>query len=827
MTSADPCPDPPPTPASVRPAVYGRNYSYFSHRIFVAFMPEDLHKYLHDRLELAPPNPAQAITPGQDSDAIDIHLVRWVLLHRSQLNALALNRELEAWRGAGDVFAMPPDGRLRTERAYCMDITLQFAVELELATALESDLMKNRPRLLLPLLDAAYFVSRRRGGQDRRENLAPDSQVVDIDLSEAGQEAFRAYLVQRMNLDEDKGDERAKAPGAPPGPGPSTGTARGPLTEQEVNWLHGVALAVARTLSSSASLADLTDRWHKVHDARWKARDLPLPDKSFFDALLIGSQSPLEAVSVTDAEVRRTGASPMIDSLRFRWRFDQFGPPPWAQSLMELAQQSAPTCAFIAGIDETLRLVMLGKDRTGAAKAAGDLDPLSVLSERYRVIPTTPAWPSVSEALHRMRLAGTGQGNTDVLIRDGRLVRQYAETLIRSATSEAASYMLLAGSALAGLLAGVRRPAPTFPDEQPSIADWRIALDVLHDGLRLDKSDAATAAERLAALYRDLALVMPALPPLLEAVVNEPDPETLDWRSATALRATWLLADTLADAVHAVYVNAYAFAASRAEGGPLDDALVAQAYPHLLERLRRLCTGQDGSLPAHAYELVCHVLGIGPARLLPLRLADAGARRWTEVLRQTLRGRQTKLRDDSPLSMALAAHALERLGAGALRDDVRQVILDFLTPASEANGALQDYARQHGLWSQEGTSGLIAVVVGGGRDAIADQWPLPPTGGFLLAGTEANLQRLVTAGLGGALKLAVEPVRIVFEPWTSRAAEVDQLETWSRQLPNQNALVRIWMYRAGGVVIRTPSLVDPQSADDLWSAGGSGILPVA
>lgn len=52
-------------------------------------------------------------------------------------------------------------------------------------------------------------------------------------------------------------------------------------------------------------------------------------------------------------------------------------------------------------------------------------------------------------------------------------------------------------------------------------------------------------------------------------------------------------------------------------------------------------------------------------------------------------------------------------------------------------------------------------------------------------------------------------------------------ESWSRQLPNQGAFIRIWLYRSGDVVARTPNLVDPQSADELWSAGGSGIQPVS
>jgi hypothetical protein len=816
-------PEAPEMPASVRPAVYGRNYSYFSHRIFVAFMPEDLHKYLHDRLSLVTVPAATTPQGGSahiDSDAIDAQLVRWVLLHRSQLNALALNREIEAWRGNGDLLLLPSGGGLRSDPAYRLDITLQFAVELALAAELDSDLLKNRPRLLLALLDAAYFVSRRRAEQDRLQDAASDDHEADIDLSESGRAAFEAYLVQRMNLEEDKGPLPAPARRGATPPSPAellAGAMRGPLSVKEVNWLHGVAIGVARTLSSNAGPSDLKERWQKGLAARWSARDLPAPDSSLFEALLTGPDSPLVALSAAGDDTSPGAAPRAIESFRYRWRCSQFDGAPWAQSLIGIARHGEAACTFIEHVDVMLRHALVGPDAAGRSALDPEAQGLRLLSDRYRVLPTTPAWAAVSDAISRMRLARKGVGNTGVLIRDGQLLYQYADMLRTGEAADAVSFMLLAGAALAGFQAGSRQLSPpTVARSRPQPADWTVALSALHDGLRLDGIDVVTAAARLRETYVDLVGIYPSLPaPFRPRAPGMPPPDGVAW-THDGLLAAWPTLEELDAAVVNAFEGARAF--SRL---PPEDGLVARGWPHLQSRLLALAYGQDGVLPAHASELVCTLQGMGPWRLLPLRLAGAGARMWTEVLLDTL---QERRRDNdsggaSSWSAGLVAHALERLGARALRADSQQDVLHGLTLSEQARREISEYVSQHTLWSGDGLSRKLALVLGPWQESMAEEWPLPPNGGLILAATEANLQRLLAAGLEEVIRLAPEPLRVAFEPWTTRPGELDQLEAWVKGLPKQQVFIRLWLYREGRVGLKSPQLVDPDSPDELWNWG--------
>lgn len=809
--------DIPGRPARVRPAVYGRNYSYFSHRVFVAFMPEDLHKYLQDRLSLVGTGGTSLPAGGAthlDSEAIDMQLVRWVLLHRSQLNALALNREVEAWRGPNDVLLLPQQGRLRSDQAYRLDITLQFAIELELASALESDLLENRPRLMVALLDAAYFVSRQRSEQDRLLGDAADEHDADIDLSETGRAAFEAYLVQRMNLDEDKSDEAIEQArvGAPA----HVDAARGPLSVKEVNWLHGVAIGVARTLSSAAGAAELQSRWMKVLAARWAARGLSVPDSSLFEALLSGAESPLVALPALGVDVPAGAQPDASESYRYQWRASQFSGAPWAQSLIGIAHQSAPVCDFIEQVDALLRHAMEGPEPVARAGAETDSQPLRLLSDRYRVLPTTPAWASVSEAISRMRLARKGLGNTAVLFRDGQLLAQYADMLKSSDAADAVALMLQGGAMLAGMQAGVRQPAPS-QGARPQPADWTVALTALLDGLRLDSIDVGSAALRLREMVGQLVTLGPAMaaafPPRPPALPGASDGA---WTSEMYLHA-WPSVAQLDEAVVQGFEDGRQLGQARS-GEPW---FVGLAWVGLEQRLMWLTQDQDGMQPASASELACVMLGVGPAPALPLRLSDAGARLWTDILLNAVVGSRARGERAfaKPVPLVLAAYALERLGARALRHEAQQSLLRGLALAEQARDEIRAYADQRGLWDGEGLSARIAVVLGPWQESMAEEWPLPPSGGLILAATEANLHLLREAGLPEVMQEMTEPLRVAFEPWTSRPGELAPLEAWVRQLPMSRSVIRLWLYREGRIGPESPQLVDPDSADELWNWG--------
>ena len=829
MSPAGESPDTPDVPPNVRPAVYGRNYSYFSHRIFVAFMPEDLHKYLHERLGLVDASGAPVADSTQDpvahSDAIDLDIVRWVLLHRSQLNALALNRELESWRGPDDLLLLPTDNGIRSDDAYRLDITLQIAVEMALADALGNGMLKNRPRLQLALLDAAYFISRQRAEQDRTRDVASDDQDIDIDLSESGRDAFEAYLVQRMNLDEDK-VATAAGPGQPSRPDALTFAGRGPLSVMEVDWLHNVAIGVARTLSAeSTTSADLQLRWNKAFAARWQARGLPLPDSTPFEAMLTGAYAPLIALPVSGAGVPQGAAPQAIESFRYRWRVSQFAGKPWAQSLLGIADNSEPVCQFIERVDALLRRAMFGPEVAAQPAAGPDQQPLRLLSDRYRVLPTTPAWAAVSEAITRMRQARKGVGNTAALARDARLLQQYADMLRTGETADAVGMMLIGGAALAGLQAGLRQPslARTGRTARPHSADWTVAFSALHDGLQLSGIDVETAANRLVQMYTDLTTQMPQLPGRygVRAAPSQP-PGGIAW-NVDELISAWPLPDELDNVV----VGAFEAAWSIGQGRHIAPWMVDLAWVHLAERLHRLPFDRDGTWPANASELACAMLDVGPGPVLPLRLENAGARIWTDFLVNTLMER--KANGDGPYPymtpVTMVAHALERLGIRSLRKESQQAILRELSPSEAARDEIQAYVDAHPLWSGVGLSREVALVLGPALESMAEGWPMPPTGGLVLAVADINRHRLEAVGLDGLTRTGYMQIRIAFEPWVARQSETEQLEAWVRTLPQQQDFIRLWLYRSERVGTREPHLVDPESADELWNWGPSSDEP--
>jgi hypothetical protein len=234
-------------------------------------------------------------------------------------------------------------------------------------------------------------------------------------------------------------------------------------------------------------------------------------------------------------------------------------------------------------------------------------------------------------------------------------------------------------------------------------------------------------------------------------------------------------------------------------------------------RLLSLSRGQVDTQPATLAELVCALHGAGPGKWLPLRPEAAGYRSWTRVLLQTLRHKDR-------MPPALVAHALERLGVQPLAPEAQHALLKQLLrePAQvQAYIEVQAYIDQHALWSGSlaHTTNPVALVAGLPGRSLCDDWPLPPKAGLVLAITEAELDDLLKSGFGAWIATLQEPLRIGFESWTAGS---DTSAPWLRRLKGwagRQEPVALWLYAAGQAGARTPQLVDPASADDLWAIG--------
>jgi hypothetical protein len=754
----------------VRKSAHGRNFSYFSHRVFVSFQPVDLHAYLAGLLELVADTaaPGSALNP---LDQINAELIRWVLLHRSQLNVLSLNRLLEALRGPDDLLQLPTGGALTSDEGYRIDMTLQFAIELELGNPRFAAWTDKRPRLQQAMIDAAYYISRQWLEQDRA-SLDPEenaeSRSPTLDLSKDGREAFRAYLLHRMNLHEDDlptdddelQQQRAQRDAMA-------------LTAQELDTLYSVAVGVARTVAFATDKQELKRRWDECIKQN-RPGAMSVPTQALYDALWLGpSRSLLEP----------TG--PGKDWLVFRWRYLPSGESAPPATLEDLVDDAEPALQLLEQTEARLREALGEKS---LQDSSGE-HLFSLLADHHRVLPTTPAWTRVAGARADIGQARAGVGNPIALRRDVVVLHEYAEMISSSAAGRVVRGALVLASFLREL-----SPVPDSLD---------VALRALSDGLRLADCPLAEAGQRVIGLWSALHVVKLPGADLLPAAPSDDS----GWIGASALKGEL-------DAAQASGRRLVEQAAALA-------SLVGRAWSDTRERLRLMAKG--GSIAsASAAEIVCAVRGLGPGRILELALVPTTPHRWTQALMAAWRGwdeqsREASLQTELPRAPSwLAAYALERLGVRSVGPDVQAAFIEGFE--GEASHSLRDEVAQAGLWRGHGRYARLAIVACPATGSLTDGWTDPPSGGLLMVATVAETRSLVDTKLRRLLKSLQEPLLLAWEPLTAIEQEEAALRDQLRNEVAAKGFTEVWLYWGTAIGQRRPQVIDPQAADDLWLA---------
>ena len=471
-----------------RKAAHGRNFSYFSHRVFVSFQPADLHHYLKEMLT---PVANQAAT--EQDKTID-QLTPWVLLHRAKLNALALNREIESLRGPNDVL------QLKDTRVFLIHLTMQFAVELELANPDVADWLSTRRLGLQQLaLDAAYYVSREWEEQERSDRRS-------IDLGTTGRPAFRAYLLHRMNLHEDEApaDDSVQVTARRKQLKEQEQLDQQALSEQEVNFLYKIAQGVASTLAFSENGKALEDRWKNYDPAAHDGNPRLLPP-SLSGALLV---QPETHVLVLKPNSKK-------EEPEYLWRYLPSGKSSTATSLQQIVGDAQGADGPLARINRIVGV--LGP--LLAAAPTSQKDPghpewllLATLSEGNHILPSSLSASGAIAARDAIELAASRLfGDERALHADLQRLRGHAATLDSQETFAAVWQLLVSNACLGG-----RRGAQT-PHEAV-----RESMPLLSAGLRLDACQLSEARQRLDTFLQQMQdQPEHAATPLRRAVVTE------------------------------------------------------------------------------------------------------------------------------------------------------------------------------------------------------------------------------------------------------------------------------------------------------------------
>ena len=599
---------------------YPVEYTYYTHRLFVVFSPEDFERYLRKRVpapavEPTPePAPNQS-TPVQGLEVTASAMLRWALRHRAQLHAVDLQREIAAVRD--------DDGKVRTKpevitsaRRNRIDLTFQVGIELTLAQDEVEQVLQDRPEFRRLVHDAIYYLSRRwiEGAEE-------------IDLTDAGYNAFRTYLEERTGRDEER----------PNGSKPEG--ARESVNIKDADFLFEQVGNLADFISDRPSFDPTTVRdWRIDRIDEWnharRSRDLPDVDADLIDVLLVG-----ESGSLLIADPTRKGVYRFRHRVAGRGRQASAAPPAvkpptateeppkrtapndeaaapekpspeivWPERSRASEESAAPSVAasqwlqqakFIEDFAEALRRAtqLDVPEQRGRKPSSPGAITLDSLATTYRIIAPSPTASIALKAIANLR-DGTARGLRASNEEDVFQVGQFHAILLRNGEQIARAIML-------GALVGrAQRQTELTTDQRIGTG-----LAVISRGLRFaDKreTEVATSLENLTAIATG------AHGDMFERAI---DSISTSWPNLTVYETT----------LSAVVKGASELTV-RAE-----PALAHAAWNSTRQRLADWLVTRESSDP-NLDELLASTAGVGPSRFLEFDFAQMTLQQWTKAL---------------------------------------------------------------------------------------------------------------------------------------------------------------------------------------------------
>ena len=776
---------------------HGRASSYFTHSLLVTFRPADIDAYLDRLLQVDRPPAApmpdvapgstgapdvgfQASMPGVDVEVIDLEVLKWVLRHRSRLHALGLAREIAALRGESGALHIAP-GAVRTEYTSRIDVTFQVAVEFQLAQAHVQAWLRQRPGMTQTLLDALYYPTREwlNGGA----MLAPH----------AVRAHFYETLILRMNLDE------ATSAGA-------AVSMAGALSDDDKSFLWTMMEDVLRFLCDATDVTDVASRWGKLPAREWSPR--AEPGLAVRQAMLLGDVSLVvrEPTPAGDNYVWRyfpTGESrvPAVVAVHPSAGLPAGAvrdpaavataapaaapgaPPGIPQFAAALAAAGTPRAVLDPDIIATMEHILAIERnlwplfRQHGESQTADGRVFQLLGDRLRVLPTTPAWTRVQAAILNVNQVLNGGGSRATLMDDGRSLMGFLTMIDGSARALIRALVVACFCARAG-------GHPARDDAMLS------ALDALSMGLgfaALDTEGMVWAMERM------------------ETSAREYGAEALGALGEAAARRDLTDPALLADLAKADELG------MRMQTGLDWNVVAVNAWTSVRERLTRFVVTEE-SPAASLHEVLCAVRGAGPQRVLALDLKAMTLQQWTSAFLAAAGKPQTVPSADGPPPLWLVGFSLNRLGAACI-DGAR--LADLLTWALGPGASAIDATTTHDmiLARKRGGDGFelsnrLALCITTGPEAPMGAWTARPRQGMALV-FDPSLLRDVMGPVVQALRLPLllaaaqgPGVRIAPDPLTQLIAG----RPGDRQ---------VWVYRQRFGQMLEPSVIGPQSADEI------------
>jgi hypothetical protein len=414
-------------------APYPIEYTYFTNQLFIIFRHKDLHDYLDKVLEVPATASVLANAPkGVDDsaeDRSDRELLRYILLHDSQMHSIDLRRQLVAIRNAGGEVNIPR-GEVRFRRHYPFAIRIQVAIELILD---EEDMraeIDRRVEFLQLAHDALYYISR------QWHHNAP----AHLDLSDdAGRKHFEDYLRDRKATNSSLGNRSdAEAKGA---------DLKEEKEEERLEKLHlkvdpstcdflfNSVCKLAGYLSTPADLAEAVARTGR------------------YSQIVVNALSN-EPLLVAVSDKART----------YSWTRNAAG-----RRLTERGEVQTLTPKLVEESNWLDDAEMIGEFERQLGELSQRQIDLTALSSQCGILRTSPAWPDVRRAIERLRAAQGSPLPYAEQEGDIHILKSFRENLVEGSTG--VSEALVCALAIA--------------DQNTPIQNVLWAMSVIADALRL------------------------------------------------------------------------------------------------------------------------------------------------------------------------------------------------------------------------------------------------------------------------------------------------------------------------------------------------------
>ena len=403
-------------------SAYPKEHTYFSHRLFVLYHPNNLHMYLDELIK---------VESGSDREKEGKFALSYLLLHRAMLHTFDLQRELaKVCDDQGRVLIST--GELWTELGYRYHIMIQLAIETLLSEPELRDRLNQDPQFGQVAYDVLYMPTRHWLSGEPELNLSDESIERYLrDRLQPGEPTSSSSKDEPQSGNEEENNsvsqddpQNVKEEADKPARSPLAGLVR----ETDRHYLVNLVRRLAAMLAEPAIIIELLTEGSE-DDMRMASLIQLIPANETDKR--IESEESSENNGIAEEDVQKTEdkvleRNPLIRKMNkegtlYHWCRDPYGRNVFEeQQLAELIDVKGQ----IVNQEFIDSVVLCLQELCGTQFSLGNLAELGVLKR-------TPDWEQVHIAGERLLMYREDKQKYEDLIPHQEALHEYADMLVR------------------------------------------------------------------------------------------------------------------------------------------------------------------------------------------------------------------------------------------------------------------------------------------------------------------------------------------------------------------------------------------------------------